>query len=126
MKPVTLPTLALLLAPFAARGSLRRAYLDRLDRAALGLGDGVVGGRAGADLAERGHRLQADLGQRPLVLVRQDLDESAPRLAPVVEDLARAQASGPLVMVGDERLQQRFVRLPAMPDRAVGRLFLLG
>src|SRR6187549_1467462 len=107
MKPVTLPTLALLLARLPARRSLRRAHLDRLHHAALGLRDRVVGRRTGTNLAERGHGLQADLGQRPLVLVREDLDESAPRLAPVVEDLARAQAPGPLVVIGDERLQER-------------------
>ncbi len=80
----------------------------------------------GADLAERGHRLQADLGQRPLVLVREDLDEAAARLVPVVEDVARAQAAGPFVMVRDECLQQRLVGLPLVPDAALERLFLIG
>src|SRR5678815_623826 len=124
MKPVTLPIAAPLAFFFACR-SLRRADLDRLRDAALGLGDRVFGGRAGANFAERGHRLQADLGQRPLVLVREHLDELAAGLAPVVEDLAGAQASGPLVMIGDQRLQQGLVGLLAMPDRALDRLLLL-
>src|SRR4051812_8654635 len=127
MKPVTLPIAALLAFFFFARRSLGRPHLDRLRRgaAALGLGDRVVGRRAGADLAQRGHRLQADLRKRPLVLVREHLDELAARLAPVIEDLAGAKAPGPLVVIGDERLQLRLVGLLAMPDGPLDRLFLL-
>ncbi len=44
----------------------------------------------------------------------------------MVEDLARAQAPGPLVVIGDERLQQHLVGLLAVPDRALERLLLLG
>src|SRR5215218_457226 len=69
MKPVTLPIAALLAFFFSACRSLRRAHLDDLRRAASRLGDRVVRRRAGAHLAERRHRLEADLGKRTLVLV---------------------------------------------------------
>ncbi len=55
----------------------------------------------------------AELGQRALVLVREDLDELAARLGPVVEDVARAQAAGPAVVVLDQLLQHRLVGLAA-------------
>src|ERR1700690_1632008 len=100
MKPVTLPIAALLPFPVSC-ASLRRADLRRL-RGALGLGDHVLGLASGTHLAERRHRLQADLRQGAFVLVREDLDEPAASLGPVIEDLARAQASGPLVMVRDQ------------------------
>src|ERR1035438_6204799 len=122
MKPVTLPIAALLPIPFTRL--LGRADLHRLD-GALGLGDRVVGGAAGAYLAERCHRLQADLGQRPLVFVREDLDELATRLVPVIEDLPRFQAPRPFVVVGDEALQKRLVGLLAVPDRPLELALLL-
>ena len=118
---------ALLLAVAAARyfgATILMTFAGLPDGARLG--DRIVGSARGADLAERRHRLQADLGQRALVLVREHLDELRQRLAPVVEDLARAQAAGPLVVIGDERLQQRLVGLLAVPDRALERLLLLG
>ena len=75
--------------------------------------------RSRLGLAERRHRLQADLGQRALVLVREHLDELRQRFVPVVEDLARAQAPGPLVVVGDQRLQEP--RRPARGARPRAR-----
>src|SRR5450755_1812204 len=100
MKPVTLPMSALL--SFSLRASLRSADLRRLDGAAACLGDRVLCGAAGADLAERRHRLQADLGQRALVFVWKDLHELAPCLGPVIEDFAGAKTPRPFVVVSDQ------------------------
>ena len=55
---------------------------------------------------------------RAPVFVREHLDEARAHSGPVVEELARAQAAGPAVVVFDQFLQQDLVGLAAVPDRA--------
>src|SRR5665647_435282 len=74
----------------------------------------------GCDLAARGLGRRFDtafqaLQQRPLVLVGEHLDELQPRLSPTVEQLARALAASPAVVVAQQALQLRLVALVAMP-----------
>ena len=66
-------------------------------------------------LAERPLRIAlVHLGQRPLVFVREYLHELHPRLGPVVQQFAGAAAAGPAVVVFQQFLQQRLVRLVAV------------
>src|SRR5574337_738555 len=103
--PVILPMLV---------GSWLLRRCDRL-RVRTGLADRLHG------LARRGH-----LAERAPVFVREDLNEARSRGVPVVDDLARTQASGPGVVLLDQRAQQVLVGLAAVPEAAVDRRLLFG
>src|SRR5689334_8783777 len=103
MKPVTFPMMSCARWSWASTSSartglnellggnglaaLRLRLRDRLARLLECLG---VAGRCG---------LRSHLGECALVFVREHLHELGARLGPVIEDVARAQRAGPLVVV---------------------------
>ena len=113
MKPVTLPIAA-------SSRSVLPAYFGALIFAALralGLGDRVLGRAAARISPSAVIAFRLISASARLYSFGNTLTNLRARLGPVVEDLARAQAPGPLVVVLDQRLQQHLVGLLAVPDR---------